>query len=103
MQGLRNSPANTEPFVRFFEIVQRAASEDDKVFFIESGYGDVEDVGELECETLTGWLVDSDDVDEFEPKWASGAAYGVFDDDFIVARWKQSDNGVEVKFSEVFA
>lgn len=73
------------------------------VFFLYTGDGDVEQVGDLECETLSGWLVDSDLVDEFEPIWASGSVGSEFDNKLVTVDWQGVGDGVDISLSSVSA
>lgn len=63
MLGLRT--VENERFLNYFKLVQAKAKDFDKVFFLD--FGQCEDliVGDMEVDTLFGWLIPTENVDEF--------------------------------------
>ena len=103
MRGVRDGdPTTTEPFLRYFELVQEAAREAGGTYFILGGDGDVEYVGDMECETLTGWVVPDGEVEAFEPLWEADEVDNSYDHLFATAHWEKSGNGVNVTFNWLF-
>ncbi|WP_102337697.1 hypothetical protein [Collinsella provencensis] len=77
-------------FLCYFSIVQEAASELGRVFFLYSGEGHDLITEEIDCENLSGWLVKQDDIEEFESLWAEmdwGSIPDRFALDMVVAEW----------------
>ncbi len=64
MQGLRTKENNK--FLKFFSIVQEKAKEQNSVFFMDFGQCDDIDFKDMELDTLFGWLIPNDKVDNFE-------------------------------------
>ena len=70
MRGLRTrGDIEDTEFCRFFGVVQDAASEEGKVFFLDTSEGNEGEVDGFSCEELTGWLVPASDADVFEEAW----------------------------------
>ena len=63
MVGLRTQ--ENMKFLAFFKLVQEAASELNSVFFLDSGEGNLFKDDNIECEDLSGWLIEKKDADEF--------------------------------------
>ena len=63
MLGLR--AVDSESFLNYFKLVQAKASENDKVFFLDFGQGEDLIIGDMEVDTLFGWLIPKENVDEF--------------------------------------
>ena len=89
--GLREIDSTMDDrFLRFFSIVQDAASRMGRVFFLDCGEDHDLITDEIDCEDLSGWLVREEDVGEFEPAWAElrwGDIPDRFTADMVVARW----------------
>lgn len=64
MQGLRTK--ENDKFLKFFAIVQKNAKEQNSVFFMDFGQCDDVDFKGMELDTLFGWLIPNDKVDNFE-------------------------------------
>ena len=64
MVGLRTQ--ENSKFLVFFRFVQKAAGDMGKVFFLDCGEGNQFEDEEMECEDLSGWLVDQEEADEFK-------------------------------------
>ena len=56
MVGLRTQ--ENMKFLAFFKLVQEAASELNSVFFLDSGEGNLFKDDNIECEDLSGWLIE---------------------------------------------
>ena len=63
MLGLRT--VESQSFLNYFKLVQAKASEYDKVFFLDFGQGEDLIIGDMEVDTLFGWLIPKENVDEF--------------------------------------
>ena len=70
MVGLRT--CETDKFVRFFEIVQKAAMEKGCVFFLDSGENHIFENETMEYDDLSGWLIPSNKAPEFEKEYFKG-------------------------------
>lgn len=101
-RGVRpGDPTINEPFLKFFQMIQDKAASEGKVFFIDTGDGDVTKVGELECETLSGWMIDASSVNAFERQWAKGSEFieDKFWDEYTWVKWKAGPEGVSTAFT----
>mgnify|MGYP000336521907 FL=1 len=99
MQGLRTQ--ENDSFLNYFELVQNKAKELGKVFFMESGEGDTKNFGRYECESLSGWLIDSNDVEEFQRSYlANSDIPQKFDSCYCFADWKPDNNGFRIEFND---
>jgi hypothetical protein len=100
-RGLRGFGSDDERFVRFFSIVQDAASQEGCVFFCWAGEGNEIETDEFEGENLSGWLVPEGLADEFEGQWAAGLGWANdrFDRFVVFAVWSMDDSGtVSIRF-----
>lgn len=84
--------------MRFFRIVQDAASELGKVFFLWAEEGNPLMSGDMDGGDLSGWLVNESDAARFDSIWRKTELDlpGEFDDAFCIARWSRTASG-EVK------
>lgn len=64
MQGLRQQ--ESQKFEKFFQMVQDEAKKKGCVFFLDCGLGNVFEDDNIECEDLSGWLIENNKVHEFE-------------------------------------
>ncbi len=91
MVGLRTCEG--EKFERFFELVQKEALKQGKVFFLDSGEGHDFDNGFMEGENISGWLIPTEKADEFEKEYMK-----IHDDPegwydyFCWAEWENEEN-----------
>ena len=93
-----------ERFLRFFSIVQEAAKSEGRVFFLDCGEGHDLTTDDIDCEDLSGWLVDSSDVDEFEPIWLErrlGDMPERLMDSMVTAVWSGEPGSITVEFVPV--
>lgn len=68
--GLKpDDPTIDERFLAYFSIVQEAAADLGCAFFLFCGEDHDLITDEIDCQDLTGWLVPSDKVADFEPIW----------------------------------
>ena len=98
MRGLRTQESSK--FLRFFEIVQKAAEEQGEVFFLDTGEGRDFETELLEGEDLSGWLVPQNEADEFEAEWSKWAERQAWDRYSYWAEWKNADRP-EISFHKI--
>ena len=89
-----------EKWVPYFELVQRTASEQGKIFFLDTGQARDFETDDMYGEDLSGWLIDKDKAEVFVPQWIQGwdAIDDAFFDDFVFAKWHLDDGAVSVEF-----
>lgn len=99
MRGLRTQ--ENDKFLRFWEIVQKKAAEMNKTFFLDCGDGNNYVDDRIECENLTGWLIDNKEAKIFENLFLSKEAIGdEWSDKIVSLEWKKVRNSIEVMFVE---
>lgn len=90
------------PFMRFFDIVQREAKrQHGRVFFLDTCKGGNDFIAEdIDCANLSGWLVDPEDVGEFEPVWRESWTKlpDKFDLDMVSVRWSGDPRDPRIEF-----
>lgn len=98
MLGLRTR--ENSKFLNFWEIVQKSANSIGKVFFLDCGEGNCFVDDNIECENLTGWLIDKNLADEFEKIFnASKHINDQWSDFLAFVSWKRTGvNNIEVTF-----
>lgn len=97
MVGLRTQ--ENSKFLKFWSIVQAAASKIGKTFFLDCGEGNEYEDDKIECETLSGWLIDNNKVNEFEKLFVNQEPIGEEWQDFTVfVDWKKENGEIKVKF-----
>lgn len=98
MVGLRTQ--EDSKFLNFWEIVQKSANSIGKVFFLDCGEGNCFEDNNIECENLTGWLIDIQKANEFEKVFNSDEHINDKWSDFLAfASWKKdSKNNIKVTF-----
>lgn len=64
MQGLRTE--ENDRFLRYFEVVQAKAKEENFVFFMDFGQCDDIAFKDMELDCLFGWLIPNEMADNFE-------------------------------------
>ena len=96
MRGLGTQ--ENEKFKRFFALVQAEASKQDKIYFLETGDGNLYEDEETECEDLQGWLIDLEEADEFEQHWKSDDIPDKWSDNFTFALWSKEDDKITIEF-----
>ena len=68
---------------------------------MDSGEGDATHVGEYECETLSGWLIDSGDIDEFQKLYNDFSDIpDRFDTCYTFAEWKFDNSQIVIDFKK---
>ena len=95
MKRLRTQ--ENDKFMRFFSIVQNAASSEDCVFFLDAGDGRDFETDTMEGEDLMGWLIPQKSLDEFEKEWESGEISDDWSDFYVWAVWEMSDD-IKINF-----
>ena len=98
MKGLRTK--ENFKFLRFWKIVQGSANAMGKIFFLDCGEGNCFEDDNIECENLTGWLIDIDKSNEFEVIFKSFSNIDDVWNDYLafVAWHKNDDNNISVTF-----
>jgi hypothetical protein len=87
-----------EAFQRFFELVRRAAAEQDALFFVYCGEGRELFTDTLEGENLSGWLIPKALTAQFLPAFQQGTVSEAWDDFLRLAIWRQSSTGIQITF-----
>lgn len=95
MKGLKTQEGSR--FERFWSIVQRAAQQQGKVFFLDCGEGRDFETADMEGEDLFGWLIPQADADAFEAEWKSGHIGDRWTDFTSWVIWSD-DGGITVDF-----
>ena len=101
LQGIRAPISDgDEFFVPFFNLVQKTAAEQNKVFFLDAGEGRDFETADMEGEDLSGWLIEKSQITVFEPQWLEGwdAIDDSFSDDFVMAKWHLDGDKVSGRF-----
>lgn len=96
MQGLRTQ--EDEKFNKFWNIVQRTAKRQGKIFFCDCGEGREFFLEDMEGEDLCGWLIPEGQEKEFEPEWLMDDVSDKWADDIFWAEWKNTDGVITVEF-----
>ena len=102
IRGTLTTDAEDLDFLRFFRIVQDAASAIGKVFFLWSPECHDGQVGDVWCEDLGGWLVPTAGADDFERLWLARDPRiweENLEDLWAFARWSEPQPGkVAIRF-----
>ncbi len=87
-------------FMRFFEVVQSAAKEHGRVFFLDAAEGNDLITDEIDCSDLSGWLFRPEDVSEFEPFWRDDEENmpDRFTADMVIAHWSGPIDDIVIDF-----
>ncbi|WP_314951415.1 hypothetical protein [Lancefieldella parvula] len=87
-------------FVKFFELVQKAAKKMGKVFFLDAGEDNVEITEQMEKSNLSGWLIAPSDIAEFVQAWQDRPSDlpDKFLDSMCVEEWKQKGKDIQISF-----
>ena len=97
MVGLRTR--ENLKFLKYFTLIQDEASKLGKTFFLDCGEGNEYQDDEIECETLSGWLIDNENIAEFENLFINRKLIGEKWNDFVVfVDWKIENGKIEVSF-----
>lgn len=96
MRGLRTK--ENEKFLVFFEIVQKAAEREGKVFFLDVGEGNEIITDELEGEDLFGWLIPLEIADQFEEEWLKDAIGEEWESFETFEEWEKTEKGLKIEF-----
>lgn len=95
VRGISKDDEQDVDFVKFFRIVQKAASGAGCVFFLWSPECHDGPVGDIWCEDLSGWLIPEVDADAFERLWAARDDV-IWDNEYndvqAFARWSEGEN-----------
>lgn len=78
MQGLRTE--ENDRFLRYFEVVQAKAKEENSVFFMDFGQCDNIAFKDMELDCSFGWLIPSDMADNFESLYLKSKVDNRWDD-----------------------
>ena len=93
--------AEDKKFMRFFGIVQSAAKELGKVFFLWTEENNPLMTDELDGGDLSGWLVNEADAERFDAIWRESIddIPEELDDTFCFAKWSMDDFGnISIRF-----
>lgn len=82
MIGLRTQ--ENYKFLKYWSIIQDSASKLGKTFFLDCGEGNGYEDDEVECETLSGRLVDNSKVETFEKLFLNREPIGEEWQEFLV-------------------
>ena len=85
-----------ESFQRFFELVRRAAAEQDALFFVDCGEGRELFTDTLEGEDLSGWLIPKELTTSFLPAFRQGTVGEEWNVFLRLAIWSQSATGIQI-------
>ncbi len=97
MVGLR-TPENNK-FLKFWEIVQREAQKNNKTFFLDCGDGHMYEDEHIECEDLTGWLIDNQKADDFNEDFIKNTSISdEWADDIVSVKWNKNGDIITVQF-----
>lgn len=96
MKGLRTHESSK--FEVFFELVQKKAMQEAKVFFLDSGDGEEFENDTMEGENLQGWLIPFAMADEFEEIWEKHEEDDEWVDFFMWVEWFEKNNEIDIKF-----
>ena len=91
MRGLRTQESNE--FGRFFTVVQHAAEELNCVFFLDCGEGNDCNIGDMQGEELSGWLIPQSRAKSFGIEWLKCSESERWNEFYTFAIW-HTDNGV---------
>lgn len=76
------------------EILEGLLSETGERFFLESCEVDQYEFGGVKCQDLIGWIVGSDMIGSFEPRWLAGEnADELGDFDTVLVTWREGADG----------
>ena len=97
--GIRvKDDAEDKKFVRFFEVVQRAAKAQGCAFFCDSGESHNLINDKFDGEDLAGWLIPLSEVEKFNKQfldWSVGEEYDQF---MRMAEWYGDENNPSIRF-----
>lgn len=96
MQGLRTQ--ESAKFDRFFELIQKEAEKQGKIFFADAGDGNDFETETMEGEEMMGWLIPKEKAKEFEPMWKDSKVNDSWTDFFCWALWTLSENKIKIHF-----
>lgn len=96
MQGLKTQ--ESEKFRRFWNIVQKTASNQGKRFFLECGEGREFSNEEMEGEDVRGWLIPTNEIDEFKPEWEADNVTDKWIYNIFRAEWSDTNGNITVEF-----
>lgn len=97
MQGLRTQ--EDKKFNRFWEIVQNTANEQGKMFFLECGEGREFFLDDMEGEDLRGWLIPTENIEEFKKEWEADNVSDKWIDNIFWAEWMNTGGTITVEFN----
>lgn len=97
MQGLRTR--ENDKFLKFWEVIQRKAQEEGKMFFSDCGEGRDFETEDMEGEDMRGWLIPLDNTKQFEKQWMNHEALDEWVDRICWAEWENMNGKITVKFN----
>ncbi|MBD8945786.1 MAG: hypothetical protein EGR97_00460 [Clostridiales bacterium] len=97
MVGLRTQ--ENDKFLKFWEIVQKEARKSNKTFFLDCGDGQEYEDENIECENLTGWLIDNTKTGEFNEIFSANDSIGdEWADSIVQVKWNKNGDKITAKF-----
>lgn len=89
--------------INYFKIVQKAANDQNKVFFLEAGDGNTEFTEDLYIEDMWGWLIPKEKANQFNQLYLSSDKSILADDSpwwdyFLCAEWKKDNEDIKIDF-----
>lgn len=97
MLGLKTQ--ESAKFNVFWELVQREARKKNCIFFGEFGEGDDFETETMEGESFCGWLIPTEDAEEFEKIWITNDVPDDWAETMAWAEWLMKDEKVQIKFN----
>ena len=83
---------------RFLDLVCSCASEKGKCFILDSGEGRDVYFDGMYCEDLSGWLIEQDQIDDFNAAPPQDRYVGMFGDCYVFALWSIEEGKMTIDF-----
>lgn len=96
MQGLKTQESSK--FLKFFKIVQEEAAKLNSVFFLDCGEGREFENENLEGEDLSGWVIPTNMINEFEPEFEKDEVSERWVDFVRFVIWNENKNTISIHF-----
>ena len=97
MVGLRTQESSK--FESFFSLVQKAARNEEAIFFLDTGEGRDIILPDMEGEDLSGWLIPTALADSFQREWKNfNADLSGWYEYARLAVWQQSADTLQITF-----
>lgn len=97
MQGLRKQ--EDKGFEIFFEFVQKCAKDRNCVFFCDTAQGDEFSLNDMDGDSLTGWLIPTNEASGFEKSFLSGNINDdIWENNYVLVNWHIKDGTLSITF-----